>query len=251
MIRRAGIRWTIHLGIALLFTLSPAVARAQEPWRMGGELGTDFPIDAGGRISAEAPFRLRASTALGYLPGSYVDVINTWMVQTGAYSEDTATLVRQAVQNSLVWRTHVGFRPFPKLGLYADAGYTFIGLGGGASAGQVIAALTGATLPPGGPMDPSTQTFSLTSTVHLLDVEIGWQFLLMEHLVLRAAVGGAFAFAESTKLTPNFQPLSPDAMRAFMDYAEGRIDATIAQFKAPVATVSVGYEWQFGPGSGR
>jgi hypothetical protein len=241
--------WSM-VATALAMTLSPGVARGQvESWHLRGEIGTDFPVSAGGRVSVESPSRLRLSTSFGYLPGPYVDVINAWMVNAGAYTQDTASLARQAVQNSMVWRTHLGFRPFRSLGLYADAGYTLIALGGGASTEQVIAALTGATLPRGGPMDPSTETFDLASTVHMVDVEIGWQFLIAQHWYLRAALGGAFAFAESSSLTPEFQPVSPEALAAFTRYAESSLDETIAKFKAPVATVSVGYEWQIASGS--
>jgi hypothetical protein len=192
------------------------------------------------------------STALGYLPGTYVGLINTWCVHTGVYGEDTARLVDLAVDQALVWRTHVGFRPFAHLGLYLDAGYTMVTLGGGLTAGQVVSAETGVELPPGPPLpvppgvhavNPATDSFTIGSTLHLVDLEVGWELLVLRSLYLRTAVGGVLAVAASARVAPQFTPLSPQAMNAFVSAAGERITSSLESVRAPVVSVSLGYAW--------
>lgn len=135
--------------VAGLTTL-PAAARAEDrPVRVTAGLGTDVPIAVSAFGRVELPYRLRASTSLGVMPGPYVDLVNAVVTGVGGYDDNVASLVRSALSTSLAWRTHVGWRPFPKLGLHAEAGYGLVALGGSATTTELVAAVTGNAPPEG------------------------------------------------------------------------------------------------------
>ena len=97
--------------------LAGAEAAAEEKqgghgWDITVEANTDFPLSVGGRLGVESPWRLRLSTSLGYLPPAYVEVVNDTAVELRAYGRNEADLIENSLKNSLVWRTHVGWRPF-------------------------------------------------------------------------------------------------------------------------------------------
>src|SRR6266545_1250172 len=58
-----------------------APAPAADGWHLSLGAGTDFPVAVGGRVELEAPFRLHLSTSLGFIPGLYVDAINSVVVE--------------------------------------------------------------------------------------------------------------------------------------------------------------------------
>jgi len=186
-------------------SLVPALARAQEPiparaenaWHLEAGVGTDFPIQVGLRAGLETPQRIRLSTSLGVLPRPYVNAVNGVLVGAGAYDRVTGDVIKDTLSSSLVWRTHVGFRPFANSGFYVDVGYGLVALGGGTTAAALLAELTGQTLPQG----HSDLDVSVHSTLHMFDVEFGWRIPLSHSFVVWAALGGAFTFASSTRLS--------------------------------------------------
>ncbi|HEU4405357.1 MAG TPA: hypothetical protein VFS43_08725 [Polyangiaceae bacterium] len=197
----------VAFACALAFGSSPRAARAQggEPsggpsrdWHLEAGVGTDVPVQVGARVGLEAPGRIRVSTSLGFLPAPYVDAINGVLVGVGAYGRDEADLVSNTLSSSLVWRTHVGIRPFADAGFYADAGYGLVALGGGGTAAEIIAGLTGRDPPPNAGQLP----ISARSTLHMLDVELGWRFPIGAHFAAWTALGGAFTLGSSTSLSP-------------------------------------------------
>ena len=236
-IARAGlVTWLLVMQLARSATARTA------PYHLALEAATDFPADVGGRLTAELPWRLRLTTSLGVLPGGYVDVINAVVVGLGGYNQSTADLVRTALQNSLVWRLHAGWRPFERLGLYVDVGYGLAALGGSAAGDQIISAATGRTVPTTG-----GRQYDLSSTLHMVDVEIGWEWALWGRLSLRAAVGGAFTLGASTSMTPKFptgSALEARGVQAFTSFGAAYLDHTYTSYvHAPLVTVAVGYRF--------
>lgn len=230
--------------IVCAVALAPAVATADpEPragWTIEPLLGTDFPIDVGGGVMVEAPFRVRASTTIGILPGPYVDTINTSLVALGAYSQDVANVISATLSSSLVWRTHVGYRPFRCHGFYAMVGYGYVGLGGGATAAELIEAATGKQLPT--PDRAQPREVAVHSTLDMVDVEVGWEWRLPHRIEVRAALGGAFTFAASTTITPDYTPANPAATQAFNNAAAAYLDNEYTSYVfTPVITVNAGY----------
>lgn len=207
------------------------------------EAVTDLPIQVGGRLDIEGPWRLRLSTTLGVLPGAYVDLINAVMVAADAYDQDTADLIRAALKNSLIWRIHLGWRPFANYGFYFEVGYGLAALGGGLGGEQLISVATGVKPPS---MGPANRQYHINSILHMIDVEIGWRWLLWRGLSLRAAIGFAGTLDAHTTVTPDYNPMpmAKQAEAAFCAKSAAYLDDIYTSYVfAPV--VSVGLGWRF------
>jgi hypothetical protein len=90
-----------------------ATVAAASPWLGNLEAYTSFPTDVGLRGTLEGPGRVRVTGSVGLLPRPYLGVINDNATAQGWYDHDTADLVDAALQDALVLRAHVGWRPFP------------------------------------------------------------------------------------------------------------------------------------------
>ncbi len=233
------------LVVAIALALVPSAAVAH-PWHLQGSVGTDFPIALGARLDVEGPYRLRLSTSVGTMPGAYVDAINGIAIAAGWFTQSEADLIRVALRSSFVWRTHLGWRPWARHGFTAMVGYGLVTLGGGASAEQLITGVTGA-MPPShqGGSTSMTYSYAVTSTLHMIDVEVGWEWLfLRDRLVVQAALGFAGTLSSRTTITPQYTPRFPQATANFAAYAAGYLDDTLQAYVfSPVATVTVGYRF--------
>jgi hypothetical protein len=230
------------LGWALLAT-SLAGTQAETPsvWHLDLQALTDVPIDVGARVRVEGPYRIRLSTSLGILPGPYVDLINAFVEGVGGYNQQTGDLISQSLQTSLVWRTHLGWRPFEAHGFNFAVGYGLVTLGGGASAPSAIATLLG-TNPPAF----SGQSYSVSSVISMIDAEVGWQWLwLDDRVVIDADVGFAGTLAASSSVeNQNPNPLTPRADANFDTATANYLDKTYTSYVfAPVITIAAGYRF--------
>ncbi len=233
----------MRLGLfaALLFAATPAQA---DDWHLDAELVTDVPIGVGARAALGMPHGLRLSTALQVMPEGYVSLINTVVTSLpNTYNDDTATLIEDTLQKSLVWRTHVGWRPWASLGLYLDVGYGFVGLGGATTGEALLAAIVGYEAP----TSDTGHEYSVTSALHMIDVEIGYEWLFWDALTLRAALGFAGTLAASTTVEQQFSVKLPAAQKLvdrFEDFGE---DYLVEQYTCfvftPVVSVGVGYRF--------
>lgn len=248
---RAPSRWAF-VGALLFASLASREARAASTgdgssvvadvpmWRYAVAAGTEFPMSVALRGQVEAPFRLRLSSAVGVLPGPYVSAINGILVGVGAYNQATADLIRDALGSSLIWRTHLGYRPFVRHGFTFEAGYGLVALGGGASASTIVSAATGASSPEAG----TDKNFKVSSALHMVDVELGWEWVLLEHLFVRAAAGGAFTLAASSSVTPDYTPRAPRVTEAFGASSAAYLDETYTTYVfTPVVSLWAGYSF--------
>jgi hypothetical protein len=206
------------------------------------EAGTDFPISVGGGLRLEVPYGIRIGTTVGVMPSGYVQAINAAVVSAGGYTESTADLVETTLQSSLAWRTHVGW--IASFGLYVDVGYGLITLGGGSSGEAIVASATGTAIPEGSSGD---RQYDVSSTLHMFDVEIGWQGVFWDSMVVRAALGFAGTLAATSSVDQQFATSTTAGQRAvdrFEDWAEGYLVDTYTSYVfTPVITVAVGYRF--------
>lgn len=233
---------------ALAAASSPRGARAQEAgadggardWHLEAGVATDFPVQLGARVGVEGPGRVRLSTSLGFLPSPYVHAINGVLTGLDAYGDAEADLIANTLSSSLVWRTHVGWRPLEGQGLYVDAGYGLVTLGGGASAAEVVAGLTGRDVPAGaGRIDITAR-----SSLHMLDAEVGWRFPVGPSFVAWGALGGAFTLASSASLRPEATGNArvDAAVRQIAVDGENRLNDIYTSYVfTPVITVGAAY----------
>lgn len=227
---------------ALLLAATNASAAKSSGWSTTLEVMTDLPLDVGARLQVEAPYRIRIGTSLGFLPGGYVDLVNELVIATGGYDRTTARVVSSALSSSLVWRTHVGWRPFPALGFYFEAGYGLVTLGGGVAGEQLL----DLSLDRDESLDAvrANLTYDVSSTLHMLDVEVGWRWLLREHLSLRVAVGVAVTLGARSSVSPGFRPQYPAKADQFgYDVARWLDDLYTSYVHVPTVSVGVGYRF--------
>lgn len=234
---------TMLLLVALIALAAPAHAGIRSPeagLHLDLEAVTDFPLDVGGRIALECPYRIRVATALGVLPAGYLDAINGVVVAAGGYDDATAELVRTTLRNSLVWRLQVGWRPLADYGFYFEVGYAIVTLGGAVDSEDLLVLATGA--------DESemsrTRTYEVASTLHQLVGEVGWQWILWEQLDLRVALGFAGTVASSTDVgRKSRQPPGPRLATLEADSEAYLDDVYTSYVFTPTVTVAVGYRF--------
>lgn len=204
--------------------------------------GTYFPLSFNAEGNLELPYRILLRADLGWMPSPYSNTIVDVVGDLGALNSFEQDLLKLAIQNSIVARLAVGWRPFPKLGFEALVGYTLVTVGGGVSGSDVIAAYLQSkgstdTVPPNARHDVPIGT-----TLHDFDATLGWRFLFFDdHLVVRATLGYMQCFASSTGI----QVSSP---RPAEQAAVARINSEIQGFLNPyyttyVAGVTAGYRF--------
>jgi hypothetical protein len=214
--------------------------RGRHGWDITVEANTDFPLSLGGRLGVESPWRLRLSTSLGYLPPAYLRLANDVAVGMGAYERRVADLIEDSLKNSLVWRTHVGWRPFPGAGFYVEGGYGMVALGGESNPEEVLVSLTDLTPPAG--EEVLNRVYRVRSVLHMLDVELGWRWGLGSGWTARTALGAAFTLDSNSHVEPQFEPSNPVLVSLFSRLAEGYLDRTFEKYvKLPVVSFSIGY----------
>mgnify|MGYP000980163059 FL=1 len=208
---RSALLPAVFLAAATLLAPRPASAwkdhtrTYDEDWHMDLQAQTELPLQVGGRITLETPYRLRVSTSMGWLPPAYLDLVNVVMVAAGAYKQSTADLLSASLDDALIWKIRLGWRPFKDHGFYFEAGYALATLGGGMGAEELITAATGKKLDP--LLGLADKEYDLDATLHMIDVELGWIWLVAKDaLSIRLEVGFTATLGASATVTPRFTP---------------------------------------------
>jgi hypothetical protein len=223
----------------LLAMLVPAAARAGDT-HLTVEAMTDFPLDVGAKAILELPYRFRLSASVGVLPGAYVNTLNDAMVSFDAYPQSVADLIGDALHSSLIVRLHAGWRPFANHGFYFEAGYGIVTLGGSATSAELTSAAAGRAAP----NDPNSAAgYSVDSTLHMIDLELGWEWPIADdHLALRLALGFAGTLSSQTAVTPNFTPQNPQEQQVYTALAAQYLDNIYTKYVfTPVLSFGVGW----------
>ncbi|WP_373048815.1 hypothetical protein [Vulgatibacter sp.] len=224
------------LAALLLLALLPAAAKAQPGEHLRLEAATAVPIYVGGRLAAELPARLRLSTSVGILPAPYVDGINELAIAFDAYDDDTADVIEDSLSSSLVWRTHLGWRPFAGAGFYFEGGYGLVTLGGGTSEAALIALAFGLE-----PPDDAGRDYDVDATLHMLDAELGWEWWIDDVVSIRTGLGIATTLGSSATVEPRNGAL-PVISDAFAAIAERELEEILDRYvHTPTVSFAVGY----------
>lgn len=233
----------------MIFTLAPVVvAAAPLPLEVRPEISSTFPIHVGAGVLVEGGPRIRGALSFGLMPKPYQDGINSsigWFVPS--WSEEEKALVDAALDGALAMRAEAGWRFVPKLGLYLHGAYTFAGLGGSATAEDLIEAYAGTNLPEDTRLDGVAREYRASAALHLLGAEVGWDQKLWRSLHLRAAVGWSFTVASQTSIGPDFEPapIAAPAYEAAGQAASDYLDDTFQGYAHP-PTVTLALGWAFG-----
>ena len=117
--------------------------------------------------------------------------------------------------------------------------YSLVVLGGGVSGEALVAAATGMDRP-GTTLE--SRGYQVSSTLHMIDVEVGWELVFWDHLQVRAALGFAGTLAASARVEPDFVPRLLQPVDAFSRAAEDYLgDIYESYVFTPVFSVGVGY----------
>ena len=211
-------------------------------WHVSLDLQTDFPVSFSIAGTLEMPAGLYLQAGVGWLPAPYVDVVNALSTSVRAYDQETASLISATLDDSLVVRALVGWRPFEEWGLTFAAGYGLLALGGGVASTDLLAVVTGTT-PPSLGGDPVM--VDIDAMVHMINLEVGYQWELWDPWLVRVAIGGAFTAAAVTSLRAPW-PTSqrPAALTALEHKGEGWLRDTLESY-VHTATVTVAVRYRF------
>ena len=100
---------------------------------------------------------------------------------------------------------------------------------------------------PSGQGTGQSRSYSVSTTVHMMDAEIGYEWLLWhDHVYLRAALGFAGTVGAQAKVRPKFTP-RPVTAAAYQEFESETESFLEYEFKHYVFTpvVSVGAGWRF------
>lgn len=87
------------------------------------------PVDVGFQVGYEAPFGLRVFGGFGWVPSPFINALTD--VAASAIGDSRAQAVlKNGSYSGTAWRIQAGFKPFEKLGLYIDAGYSRLSVDG-------------------------------------------------------------------------------------------------------------------------
>ncbi|MBX3723209.1 MAG: hypothetical protein KF713_15305 [Turneriella sp.] len=228
----------ICFGLALAIAGGYPLAAKEETSLVAG-VHTDLPLSLGSRLGIEFPGRWRAATSLGFLPEGYIRTLNTLLVNNGAYNQSTADLIQSTLKSSLVWRLHVGYRPFANYGFHIEAGYGLVTLGGSATASEIISGVSGTALP----ANDAGKSFNVSSTLYMLNLELGWEWFWHD-LYFRVSLGGSFTAAASTSVKANYTPTFPRLTETFATSTQNYLNSIYTSYvHTPTVSLTVGYRF--------
>jgi hypothetical protein len=171
--------------------------------------GANAPLAVAAGLEVAFAWRLRIGIALGVFPRSVEHAVNRELVDHGVYKQALGDLVDASLDQVAQWHGYLGVKPWTHHGLFATAGYTVAWVSGRASVPQVATAV--------GQM--------IASRVHLVDVQLGWEWRLADHWLLQLAIGAAITVTSRTRLAaepaitdPRFGALAIQAQRT-LDHA--------------------------------
>lgn len=184
-----------------------------DDWMLSVEGVTHAPVDLGLQLGLETPVGLRFFGGYGWVPSAYKNVmINAAVSATG--DELARGLLEQSFDGGKLWRFQVGIRPFHSLGLYLDAGFARMKLSGSFDTAQVanVPGLTPAT-------------YAVESNLTLGSLELGYQGIIANHMVIALGVGVTKILSANTSVSQDGGSVSPD-----LSQATGTIDDQLVKY---------------------
>ncbi len=210
----------------------PVRVLSPSEWAVDVMVATAAPTVLGANVRVETPGRFLLDVMAGGNP--YADGLGE-LVQAYGGTAGARSLVSAIGGSAGVFRLQAGMRPVPDAGLEILAGYTLMYSQPTVSRGM-LETVTGQSFAYSG-----FDTTQLHVMVHAMSAELGWRFVIADHLVLRIGVGGTFTLGSSAHLDV------PAAMREeapAVAEIEGRIASSITSYGfVPEGRIALG--WRF------
>ncbi|RYZ05900.1 MAG: hypothetical protein EOO73_18480 [Myxococcales bacterium] len=201
----------------------------RKTWMLSLEAVTHAPVDMGAQLGLETPQGFRASAGYGFVPGGYMSLL-TGIAANASGDSYARPLLEDARYSGKTWRVQIGLRPFRKLGLYTDVGYSRLSARGDwdlASSGvPQLAALGGG--------------YQARTTLDLWLLEIGYQGQVADRLVLGVALGCMGTFGSSTSIVAVDGAPTDNAI---LTSAASQADAALRRYGyVPTLTLRLGFD---------
>ena len=199
---------------------------------------TEVPLLVGAGFLFESKRRFRLKSSLGVMPKGYVRMSNNLIQNVVDGYPDAATIViEQGIDESIVWRSQVGVRPFRRAGLYLHTGYTLLGFQGSTTGVELSAAAAALNNDQGELVQSmDAERVALGSRLHMVDAELGWDFRLGDKAHLRFGLGWAYTFYSKTRVTADFgedSAMDTDQQELFEEVSGKYLDAIYREFVHP------------------
>ena len=220
--------------------------------KLRAEVLTDVPISLG--VGGLAGFKISGvATSVGkcHVPMWLSNAVVMQFPNT--YTEPTADLIEETIQNSVVWSVMMGWSP-RSLGLYTHVGYRLVTLGGGATAASLIEGLTGQMIGDDSASysDRKPIMIDAASTLHMLGLELGWEWVVVklkpgQSLTLRTSIGWSYTFSSSAALDVDLTGRRPKVQEALKQLGvageEYLVDTFDRYVHPPTVSFALGYQW--------
>ncbi len=223
----------------------PLPAWRDDGWHLDTLAGTQFPLDVGGRIQIETPYRIRVGLDVGFMPGPYQDAIQAVLVEAGAYDQAQAEVVADSLSSAFALGVTLGWRPVVREGFFFDAGYHYVALGGRSTREDALASASGSPLPSDLSRSEERE-WTVRSQLHMVTIHLGWEFVPVEHFTVRIRIGGHFTGAANATITPAFDAsrVPEPVLRAFTDPSEDWLEENLRRHgHLPSVGLDLGYRW--------
>lgn len=217
----------VLLALSLAAVLGAAPSAVPNGPRLGLGVGTDFPVAAGVHVRSEVGPRIQLGASVGLFPTPYLRTINSALVALDAYGERTADLIEAALDNALVGRFQVGWRPFVTSGFYVNGGYSVFTLGGKLTGTELLRTLTGSTSD-----SPLLERVSVdtSATLHQAGLELGFRFRPTRQLWIEWALGGFYTLAARSEFQLFEKPELREAFTPLRGPAETYLEDTLERY---------------------
>lgn len=202
------------------------------------EAVTDIPLLVGAGVLLETQSRFRVRSSLGVMPQGYLKLSNRLIKGVDAeYPEEAQLLMEQAIDDTITWRSQVGFRPFRRAGFYVHAGYTLLGVRGDSTGEELIGAAEALDEDQGELMRRmNPDRVAMNSRLHMIDMELGWDFELGERASLRLGAGWAYTLYSKTRVVAEFEEstqMPEDEVALFEEISGKYLDAIYRSYVHP------------------
>lgn len=225
-------RWLALLGVLL----APRVAFAQtEPGRVELVVITEVPQYLGGGASVGLGRGLRLQSTAGASVSPYVDAVTGLVSSVSGVDPAYRDALRDAVDDFVVWRTHLLWRPWRGHGFELGGGYGLVVLRGEVTEAVTLAL---ANEPPNTTTAPPPST--LRAYLHQVDVEAAWRFSLASSLSLRVALGVDVTAYAHASISPRYAIGDDPAARDVQARSEATLTDWVTRWRAlPSASVAL------------
>jgi len=214
---------------------------AQTQWHLALEAGLSMPLSAGAWLTVTSPFGLRIQTGFGGMPGVFIEVVNGVGRGLGLLKERTAELIETSVAGGFSWNLEVGGHPMADEGLYLVAGYGLLGLSGGFDSASLYDMGAGELSADAASGPENNVAYGVESLVHMVRIEVGWEFVIQQSLVIKLGVGAAFTVAAQTRASAHTQE---DPSSGMATEAEVFLQDVYTRYvHTPTINLAVGYRF--------